>query len=140
MNHFKNHFQKVSIALVVIMIMVIPNLHVYSSMGNYQLSSQAIIANNDYEKCSKSIEKPSALLGGLGLGFSVGTIVVLASSLALAVAIGASLGNVFLKNNQDYAAYDFSQFDNYTPSSMNLETRNPNLEGFMNTFENQCEQ
>ena len=113
MNHFKNHFQKLCIALVVIMITVIPNLHVYSSMGNYQLSSQAIIANNDYKKCSKPIEKPSALIGGLGWGFSVGTVVVVASLAAVAVvAIGASLSNVFLKNNQDYTMYDFSQFDN----------------------------
>ena len=110
---YKNHFQNLCIALVVIMIMVIPNLHVYSSMGNYQLSSQAITANNDYKKYSKPIGRPSALIGGLGLGFSVGTIMILASALALTkVAIGVSINNVFLKNNQDYAAYDFSQFDN----------------------------
>ena len=111
MNHFKNHFQKVCIALVVIMIMVIPNLHVYSSIGNYQISSQAITANNDYKKCSKPIEKPSVLIGGLGWGF-VGTVAVFASALALTIAVSTSLNSVFLKNNQDYAAYDFSQFDN----------------------------
>ena len=134
MNHFKNHFQKVCVALVVIMITVIPNLHVYSSMGNYQLSSQAITANNDYKKCSKPIEKPSVLIGGVGWGFSVGTIVIVASAVALTkVAIGASLSNVFLKNNQDYATYDFSQFDNYTPSSMGIEE-------IMNTFKNKCKQ
>ena len=113
MNHFKNHFQNLCITLVVIMIIVIPNLHVYSSIGNYQISSQAIIANNDYKKCSKPIEKPSVLIGGMGVGVSVGTIMVLATALALAnVAASTSLNSVFLKNNQNYATYDFSQFDN----------------------------
>ena len=112
MNHFKNHFQNLCITLVVIMIMVIPNLHVYSSMGNYQLSSQAIIANNDYKKCPKPIEKPSVLIGGVGVGVSIGTIMVFATALALANLAGVSLSNVFLKNNQDYTMYDFSQFDN----------------------------
>ena len=112
MIHFKNHFQNLCITLVVIMIMVIPNLHVYSSIGNYQISSQAIIANNDYKKCSKPIEKPSVLIGGLGWGFSIGTVAVFATAFALANLAGVSLSNVFLKNNQDYTMYDFSQFDN----------------------------
>ena len=119
MNHFKNHFQKVCVALVVIMIAVIPNLHVYSSMGNYQLSSQAIIANNDYKKCSKPIEKPSVLIGGFGTGPIV-SIAVAASLFAVAIAstvVFAAVASIeynsaFIKNDRNYSKYNFSQFDN----------------------------
>ena len=43
-----NFFQKGVIILVATMLLTIPNLRVYSSVGSYQLSSQAVNANNYY--------------------------------------------------------------------------------------------
>ena len=117
----------VSVILAVAMFLVIPNLHVYSAIGSYQTLSQAIIANNNYKKSSARIEKSSALIGGGGLlvgTFAViigmATVAVVSGTAALALAAVGTIqpNSVFIKNDQNYDRRNFSQFDNYTPSSM----------------------
>ena len=49
-----NYFQKAAIALISLMVLTIPNLHVYSAIGRYQAYSQTISANADY---SNTIER-----------------------------------------------------------------------------------
>ena len=107
------------ITLVVAISLAIPNLRVYSAIGDYQTSSQAITANNNYKKSSDRIEKPSALIGGFGTG-PILSIAVSASLFAVAIAstvvfADASIeyNNVFIKNYQNYSKY--------TPSSMKPE-------------------
>ena len=116
-------FTKGTVVFAVILSLIISNFRIYSAIGGYQTSSQAITANNNYKKSSDRIEKPSALIGGFGTGPIV-TMAIAASVFAVATAVFAftavniEYNSVFIKNDQNYSKYNFSQFDNYTPSSM----------------------
>ena len=122
-------FTKGTVVFVVILSLMISNFRIYSAIGDYQTSSQAITANNNYKKSSDRIEKPSVLVGGIGAGFALGTLAVAASLLAVGVVATATVASLaaaasieynsaFIKNDLNYSKYNFSQFDNYTPSSM----------------------
>ena len=47
-----NYFKNGALVLVVVMLITVPNLNVYSSIGSYQVYSQAISANTNYKKKS----------------------------------------------------------------------------------------
>ena len=130
MKHSNNYFQKGIIVLVVAMLLTIPNMRVYSTVGSYQTLSPAITANTDY-KFSHSIEKPNAALfaGNVAVASSV---LGIAGAAALAMAIGgdeallSALAGLFsfchndiftkemsiVNSGENYTKYDFSKFDN----------------------------
>ena len=47
-----NNLKKWALILVAFMLLVIPNLHIYSSVGSYHIVSQAITANKNYQTLS----------------------------------------------------------------------------------------
>ena len=48
MKQVNNYLKKGTLILAIIMLLAIPNLPVYSSIGSYQTSSSAITANKNY--------------------------------------------------------------------------------------------
>ena len=121
--YLNNYLQKGSIILVIVMALIITNLNIYSFMGNYQTSSQAIIANKDHQFLYSKNEKPfylEAVVGVVGLGIVAAVFLVAratiavspsAAVLALAATAGVLSSDSFVDNN-NFAKKDFSQFDN----------------------------
>ena len=115
MNHLKNHFvQKGTVIFIAILLLTIPNISVYSAIGDYQTSSMAITANNKHTKHKTGDH--FSLTGLAVLGVMVGV---------LAIVSGAGLAYGFTSNHplitrpgidqefdKRYVKYDFSQFDN----------------------------
>ena len=117
----KNNIQRGIIVLIIAMLIAIPNLRVYSFVGNYKTSSSAITANNYYRKYSTRVEKPSVLVTGMGslaiVASAISVAFILSGTIAVAVANaimddGIQPNDSIIKNDQNYAKYDFSQFDN----------------------------
>ena len=116
------YFQKRAIVLVGAMLLTITNLNVYSSVGSYQMHSQAIDANAGYRKgiyLTRNV--PTYLLADI-----VQNVTDLPSVLAFPIAYLETLvdnynygplnkkssnSNTYLKE-KNYAKYDFSGFDN----------------------------
>ena len=48
MKQVNNYLKNGALIFVVFMLLAIPNLHVYSTIGSYQTSSSAITANKNY--------------------------------------------------------------------------------------------
>ena len=135
MKKLNHYFQKVSLKSIVLilvttMLLTIPRMNVYSVVGAYQRTSTAITVNNNFQLHKGDKESPVApafvagsILASLVVGFAV---------LAL---VGGAVGVSVLRNENNgqqhtisldhinYDKYNFSQFDNYTPSSMKPETR-----------------
>ena len=110
----KNKAQKGILALVVIMFITIPKMHVYSLIGSYETSSLAIEGNNNYELSSSISEKPVApaqVLFVLGL---YGAIMAGLGAIAgLALGYGSYGDSIpLITFDKNYDQYDFSQFDN----------------------------
>ena len=112
MMHQSNYFQKATVVFVVTILLIIPNLSVYSFVGQYQISSLAITVNNHFIGINEySLNMPAiasvALTGG-----------IIIISLALTAAFmdenyGYSSVNRYSSNDfSDYIKYDFSEFDN----------------------------
>ena len=122
-NHLNNYLKKGVLVIVVFMLLTIPNMNVYSFIGSYQNSSPAITANNNY-KVSYGVEKPVFITAAVAIGvgalvsFLVFNSLVSIASLALlssAAATDSIFANSILTYNyfdENYAPYDFSQFDN----------------------------
>ena len=121
---FKNYIQKGTIAIVAIMLLTIPNMHVYSFIGSYQESSQATTVNDYYDVQHNDNERffvPTSIVIGAVALLVAGAIVTYATSLgacvpALVVLAGGCppqgdtiLSKIVLEN---YSKYDFSEFDN----------------------------
>ena len=125
---FKNYVQKGAIALVAIMLLTIPNMHVYSFIGSYQGLSQATIVNDYYDIQHNDNERffvPVMGVPVIGVGAAallvVGAIITYATSLGVGVPALLVLGGdvcpqgdtilskIVLRN---YSKYDFSEFDN----------------------------
>ena len=116
MDYLINHFKKVLIIFIVIMLLIIPNMHVYSFIGRYETSSQAITANSYYNSLLDSHEKTVCCWpGAVGLGaFAVLAIATIVAGIAIK-AIEDHGGNKALLYNsfdENYTKYDFSYFDN----------------------------
>ena len=115
MNHLNNYFQKGAIIFVIVMLITIPNLHVCSSIGSYQTSSPAIMANK-YFQFDHLPHEFSLSLGMAAVLLTVGAVLV------ASIVSGALLGATVASNNarlpqlnyfdEAYAKYDFSGFDN----------------------------
>ena len=116
MNHSNNYFQKGVIILVATMLLTIPSLHVYSSVGSYQLSSQAVNANyyiiHTEKKGFRNLPAIAsvALTGGIVIvSFAVS---VLVSESHADDAYSPFIINPALEHNSLNEKYDFSEFDN----------------------------
>ena len=113
-----NNLKKGVLILVAGMLLVIPSLNVYSSIGSYQSSSSAIVVNVDYKKHSHVIGK--ALLAPFDLyGMSKGQFFEMMARMAdqntpIANIINTcTCGDHSLSfKTKPYAKYDFSGFDN----------------------------
>ena len=127
-----NYFQK-GVVLIIAILLAIPNMRTYLIIGSYKIYSQALTENNYFEH-SYSVEKKSqkSLFTSLAtLGF---TLFIIAFAVAFSSVYEAQnqgsigrdiyVGRHILKFNtfdSSYRKYDFSEFDNYTPSSMKPE-------------------
>ena len=116
MNHLNNYFQKGTIIFVIVMLITIPNLHVCSSIGSYQTSSPAIMANKHFQ----SDHLPHEF--SLSLGMAAALVAVAAVVVAI-ISSGVLAASVVVTSNKAqppqlnyfdkaYAKYDFSGFDN----------------------------
>ena len=134
MKQINNYLKKGALILVAFMLLVIPNLHVYSSIGSYQIASSAIIANkNCSNKNNKFFSKNyicynDYLINGFYEDDRMGIIVenhiaqypdIYAKALAHAKIIAEILScsynghfSTSKKPAKTYAKYDFSGFDN----------------------------
>ena len=108
MKKLNHYFQKGAIVFVIVMLITIPNLHVSSSVNNYQTSSPAITANKQFDH---SRQMKSFSLVGVGIVFGIAAVYasILIAGLAVANKVPFSQPNYF---DEVYAKYDFSEFDN----------------------------
>ena len=116
MGYLINHFKKVLIIFIVVMLLIIPNMRVYSFVGRYETSSQAITANSYYNSLLDSHEKTVCCWpGAVGFGvFAVLAITVIVAGIAIKAIEDDHGGKALLYNSFDenYTKYDFSDFDN----------------------------
>ena len=122
-NHLNDYLKKGVLVIVVFMLLTIPNMNVYSFIGRYQNSSPAITANNNY-KVSYGVEKPvfaGIIVGGvvalvsllaIDAAVSVASLILVSTSAAGADSIFANPTSMHNHFDENYAPYDFSQFDN----------------------------
>ena len=99
MKQSNNYFQKIALALVASILVLIPNLHVYSSVGSYQRFSSVITANANYKK------HPCSYYYSSVIGHYIGLYAMITDD--------SNCGYPVLSfKNKNYAKYDFSGFDN----------------------------
>ena len=127
MKKLNHYFQKVSLKSIVLilvatMLLTIPRMNVYSAIGNYQKSSMAITANNNFQLYKNDKEKPVApAIAGTFVLMAIGGLVIVG---AVAVGLNYALGGFRVRDDREqhpiypdhinYSKYDFSQFDNTT--------------------------
>ena len=102
------------------MLLTIPRMNVYSAIGDYQIASTAITANNNFQLYKDDKEKPvaPALVGTLVLVSIAGFAIVCGVSAGIYYA----LGGFRVRDDREqhpiypdhYSKYNFSQFDNTT--------------------------
>ena len=122
MKKLNHYFQKVSLKSIVLilvttMLLTIPRMNVYSVVGNYQKSSIAITANNNFQLHKDDKEKPvtPALIGTAILVYIVGNAVIglVGGLLYLAnIYTGYRVQHPIYPYHINYSKYNFSQFDN----------------------------
>ena len=124
MKHPKNYFQKVAVILVVSMLLAVPNLRVYSSVGSYQHYSMAITVSNNNE-CFSAVKGRTTWGTIVAVYIGIVAVVSVAGAVAAAVTVHGKSYSSYKNVNSNYAKYDFSEFDNqrYAPSSMKCEMR-----------------
>ena len=116
MNHSNNYFQKGVIILVATMLLTIPSLRVYSSVGSYQLSSQAVDANNYYIHTEKKGFRNLPAVAAVAL---TGAIVIVSITASISMSTLEQMDSFIINPalepnplNKKYAKHDFSEFDN----------------------------
>ena len=117
MNQLNNYFKNGALILVVVMLITIPNLHVYSSIGSYQIVSSAITANkkNNTDITKKETEATITVIQQLAEitgRAALPNYVVLLSLQARGLLGHGKLFCPKKHNTKTYAKYDFSGFDN----------------------------
>ena len=116
MKQSNNYFQKIALALVASILILIPNLNVYSSVGSYRTSSPGISANNHF-LLSDENDPPNVSIAPAA---AIAVVAFFLASVAVAGLLGAIVakgtGLEFYPKNKiihsDYKKYDFSEFDN----------------------------
>ena len=111
MKKLNHYFQKGAIVFVIIMLITIPNLHVFSSIHSYQTSSPAITANKYYQS---DHSRQTFALGGIGLMFLffVGFAGLVTGGVLGANKVRHQQLHQLNSFDEVYAKYDFSEFDN----------------------------
>ena len=129
MKALNNYFQKATAILVVFMLLVIPNLHVYSSIGSYKIASSAITANNtliitqpECKKCSyQQNERQVTYFGMPATMVRAGDRAFYEYLASQGIDISDALDRLakeestcgyYSFKNKNYVKYDFSDFDN----------------------------
>ena len=132
MNHLSNYFQRGAVILLVaIMLLTIPNMNVYSSIGSFQTTSTALTANQSQKLYSSTNDRPFIVIGIPSILMAVGAIGVLGAAVGMSVASGRSAtqvatditslgffgidgGSSLQSNNPsaDDEKHNFSKFDN----------------------------
>ena len=132
MKKLNHYFQKVSLKSIVLilvatMLLTIPKMNVYSAIGDYQIASTAITANNNFQLYKDDKGKPIAVVGVyalMAIAGIVGVSVVVASAGAAAAGLAYAIGGFRVRDDREqhpiypdhrnYSKYNFSQFDNTT--------------------------
>ena len=112
MKEVNDYLKKGAIILVVGMLLAIPNLHVYSSIGSYQTKSKAITANKNHQlfEITNCYGQDVLVAAALPAKYSVDIARAFAKFMVRDYhAYDCSLPKQVMKN---YAKYDFSGFDN----------------------------
>ena len=121
MKKLNHYFQKVSLKSIVIilvatMLLTIPRMNVYSAIGDYQIASTAITANNNFQLYKDDKEKPIAV--------GIYALMAMVGGLVGAIVVGVVYAGEFLRvrddreqhpiypDHRNYSKYNFSQFDN----------------------------
>ena len=118
MYHLNNYLKKSVIILVLTMFLTIPNMRMYSFVGNYETSSPAIKANNIYDLHTNKEIRPNFPIAQAGIMIGVLFLsMAVATAVAISLAVGDRRGVIMdptLESNHfnHYEKYDFSQFDN----------------------------
>ena len=101
------------------MLLTIPRMNVYSAIGDYQIASTAITANNNnFQLYKDDKEKPSA----------PGVVAILITMVVFGIVGVAAVGwsytsvscrdyggqHLIYPDHRNYSKYNFSQFDNTT--------------------------
>ena len=119
MKKLNHYFQKVSLKSIVLilvatMLLTIPRIGAHSVVGNYQITSTAITANNNFQLHKDDKEKPvvpgtAMLVGIVGTAFVglVGGLLYIAY-----IYTGYRVQHPIYPDHINYSKYDFSQFDN----------------------------
>ena len=123
-----NFFQKGVVILVATMLLTIPSLRVYSSVGSYQLSSQAVNANNYYnihtgKKGIRNLPAIIAITAAIGIIAASAAVSLAVTELHLQQHLQGHMDetdnygiiNPVLEHNslnENYTKNDFSKFDN----------------------------
>ena len=121
MNHLNNYSQikplkSIVFVLVIVMLIGIPNLHVYSSIGSYKTHSPAIMAN---VRCNSSSKENS--LNFPAIGVVVASVAIITGISVICVALNgldSEDGSVYgsipppISTFENYGKHDFSEFDN----------------------------
>ena len=125
MKKLNHYFRKVSLKSIVIilvatMLLTIPRMNVYSAIGDYQIASTAITANNNFQLYKDDKEKPVApAIAGAFVLMAIGGFAIVG---AAAVGLNYALGGFRVRDDREqhpiypdhYSKYNFSQFDNTT--------------------------
>ena len=123
MSYLINHFEKVLVIFIVVMVLIIPNMNVYSFVGRHETSSQAIMANELYKssRLAADLPRPVPLLAAIGIAVAI---IVSLGTFVAGMGIGAAVAIATIETNKgtlsliskydekDYQRHDFSKFDN----------------------------
>ena len=116
-----NSLKKIALVLAAAMLLIIPNLSVYSSIGSYQTTSRAITTNNKHlisnnNKNEKPIIAVELAMVAGGFAFMVAAIAYFAfGSTTVAVSCCVLSPREIMVDkilSKNYNKYDFSGFDN----------------------------
>lgn len=110
MKHFS--LQKGVMVVVLTMLTIIPNLKVYSSVGDYSSQSSALTANVEYQAKTQAAEKAAwwvAAAEAIALAYAAGYVVgTIAHHVYNALGEQQAIAMVAV----DYDPTDFTKFDN----------------------------
>ena len=117
MNQLSSYLKRGVLILVASMLIIIPNLDVCSSIGNYQAVSSAIKANDRYAHHNSSNDRllwfPAAVIGGvIGIVGVVVSVVVVTAAVEYHQMGSKTIPSSLNRFRVHYAKHDFSQFDN----------------------------
>ena len=97
-----------TLIFIIAMSLIMSNMNFQSIIGSYQTSSQAITANNNYNKSPIKDRSNTSVAREQGVALAVLGIAIVA---AFVIGVGVVQTPPVIIN-KDYAKYNFSQFDN----------------------------